>query len=425
MTARGTDNLQGYLRETTLPVMKNDPNGPDNPPRGHKSHKNHLQVQSQATRRLKDIYNFTNESLFEAVTSYSNVPNTSVGIEDEDPVTGEKLSIASESPVFSIPFHNERRPSDMMRTQNWKVTVTNTKMVQFTTLRHPSPEPLVVIVQLTPWLDNLPLMTVQRTIHILYPDSYPWEFRLCDDDDNDRKMFQYFMWSGPVPHEGMALDIDHKSVLVAFQPPWILSEQDIKEFSQCRSFPPFRVPGNAFPTRFGEQGAIIWDAWVAKNTRWFVLTSYNQWVFGVFSNGEFYLSLGILKYSHLYILARMDSSLRHSLIPKVPEPVSLGPVFIHPNGNANFATPANSESNWDGKSQDAPTSVGARSMSFIFTNGGLPRQLGDPLGHQGIQEWQSAVDFDAVMPDIPPRVPSPARDDIFEQPLTYHGNWLA
>ncbi|KAJ7658722.1 hypothetical protein DFH06DRAFT_1327289 [Mycena polygramma] len=369
MTARGTDNLQGYLRETTLPVMKNDPNAPDNPPRGHKSHKNHLQVQSQATRRLKDIYNFTDESLFEAVTSWidSHVPNTSLGIEDEDPV-GEKLSIASQRPVFNIPFHNERRPSDMMR--------------------------------LTPWLDNLPLMTVQRTIHILYPDSYPWEFRLCDDDDNDRKMFQYFMWSGPVPHEGMALDIDHKSVLVAFQPPWILSEQDIKEFSQCRSFPPFRVPGNAFPTRLESKERLwakIWDACVAKdlNTRWFVLTSYNQWVFGVFSNGECYLSLGILKYSHLCILARMDSSL------------------------------PNSESNWDGKSQDAPTSAGARSMSVIFTNGGLPGQLGDPLGHQGIQEWQSAVDFDAVMLDIPPRVPSPARDDIFEQPLTYHGNWLA
>ncbi|KAJ6496653.1 hypothetical protein C8R47DRAFT_973464 [Mycena vitilis] len=303
MTARGTDNLQGYLRETTLPLMTNDPNAPDNPPRGHKSHKNHLQVQSQATRRLKDIYNFADESLFIAVTSWidSNVPHTSLGIEDEDPDTGEKLSIASQSPVFNIPFHSERRPSDMMR--------------------------------LTPWLDNLPLMTVQRTIHILYPESYPWEFRLCDDDGNDRKMFQYFIWSGPIPHEEMALDIDHKSVLVAFQPPWILSEQDIKEFSQCRSFPPFRVPGNAFPTRLESKERLwakIWDACVAKNTRWFVLTSYNQWVFGVFSNGwtaAFVstvqnfdsVSPTIIEWLTFWVASAMHFK-GHSLIPKVGEP---------------------------------------------------------------------------------------------------------
>lgn len=81
-------------------------------------------------------------------------------------------------------------------------------------------------------------MTVQRTIHLLYPETRSWGFILNDENDSDRKIFQYFMWSLS-PQEEMTparvAEIGRKSVVVAFQPPWILSEQDIKEFSQCRS----------------------------------------------------------------------------------------------------------------------------------------------------------------------------------------------
>jgi hypothetical protein len=82
-------------------------------------------------------------------------------------------------------------------------------------------------------------MTVQRTIHLLYPETRPWGFILGDENDSDRKIFQYFMWTLSAPDEAMAparlAEIGRRSVVVAFQPPWILSEQDIKEFSQCRS----------------------------------------------------------------------------------------------------------------------------------------------------------------------------------------------
>ncbi|KAJ7449782.1 hypothetical protein FB451DRAFT_737367 [Mycena latifolia] len=259
MTARGTDNLRCYLRETKLPQMTNDAMAPRMPPTGHKSHQNHLKVRPQAWRRLESIYSFQDISMDDIVVSYSHIPDTSLGVEDEDPLTGERLTIPC-PPVFNIPFHNERRPTDIMR--------------------------------LSPWLDNLPLMTVQRTIHLLYPETRPWGFILNDENDSDRKIFQYFMWSlAPLDEEmtpARLAEIGRKSVVVAFQPPWILSEQDIKEFSQCRSFPPFRVPGNAFPTPLESKERLwakIWDACVARNTPWFVLTSYNQWVFGVFSAG--------------------------------------------------------------------------------------------------------------------------------------------
>ncbi|KAJ7155992.1 hypothetical protein C8R43DRAFT_1087364 [Mycena crocata] len=270
MTARGTDNLRCYLRETKLPQMTNDAMAPKMPPAGHKSHQNHLQVRPQAWRRLESIYSFNDLSMDDIVQliwpTYrkfsgidSHIPDTSLGVEDEDSLTGERLTIPC-TPVFNIPFHNERRPTDIMR--------------------------------LSPWLDNLPLMTVQRIIHLLYPETRPWGFVLNDENDSDRKIFQYFLWSLPQfdadTTPAMHAEIGRKSVVVAFQPPWILSEQDIKEFSQCRSFPPFRVPGNAFPTPLESKERLwakIWDACVSKNTPWFVLTSYNQWVFGVFSAG--------------------------------------------------------------------------------------------------------------------------------------------
>lgn len=98
---------------------------------------------------------------------------------------------------------------------------------------------LIMRHRLSHWIDNLPLMTVQRAMHLLYPTTRPWAFFLCDDNDNDRKIFQYFMWSLPPSEEAMTQEklaqIGRKSVVIAFQPPWILSERDIYEFSQCRS----------------------------------------------------------------------------------------------------------------------------------------------------------------------------------------------
>lgn len=86
-------------------------------------------------------------------------------------------------------------------------------------------------------------MTVQRAIHVVYPETRPWGFILSDENDDDRKIFQYFMWTLPLSDNEMTqerhLEVGRKSVVVAFQPPWILSEQDIKEFAQCRSVCPF------------------------------------------------------------------------------------------------------------------------------------------------------------------------------------------
>src|SRR6266550_7265372 len=97
---------------------------------------------------------------------------------------------------------------------------------------------------MVPWLDNLPLMTTQRTLHLIHPASRHWHWSLAFQDVTamDRDIFQYFTWTlqadpGFPAHvdDTVVRNIGRFSVVLAFQPPWILSYQDLKEFSDCRS----------------------------------------------------------------------------------------------------------------------------------------------------------------------------------------------
>ncbi|KAF7294961.1 Microtubule associated protein [Mycena indigotica] len=406
MTSRGTDNLRGYLREARLPPMTNDIAAPKMPPPGHKSHLNHLSARPEPWRRLESIYPFKEFSMQDAVVRWvdTHVPEQSLGVEDLDAATGERLTIPC-PPIYNIPLRDERRPTNIQR--------------------------------LSPWIDNLPLMTAQRIIHLLYPQTLGWAFDLKDSDEVDSRIFQYFMWT--CMRDDMAVgehEIGRRSVVVAFQPPWILSSADILEFTKCRSFPPYIGAGHAFPSELSSKERIwakLWDTCVTNHTPWFVLTSYNQWVFGVFSSAwtaafvsevcEFdSFSPTVIEWLTFWVASAMRlKGWRHA--PKVPEPVTLGPVFIPPNYDADLETPANSESNWNGKSQDAESSARARSMSPIFSDNGLPGAEGRPLA-QMVQEWmQNRVDSNYA-PRVASRPPSPAPPQSFHQSMEYHGDWL-
>ncbi|CAK5277427.1 unnamed protein product, partial [Mycena citricolor] len=133
----------------------------------------------------------------------SQIPSTSLGVLDEDPVSGENITVPC-PPTFDIPYRAERPPADITR--------------------------------ISPWLDNLPMMTVQRIIHLIFPDTLSWEFRLETDFDVDGKLFRQFVWTKTLPEEEtIPAEVSRKSLVVAFQPPWILSEQDIKDFAACRT----------------------------------------------------------------------------------------------------------------------------------------------------------------------------------------------
>ncbi|KAF9500892.1 hypothetical protein BDN71DRAFT_946872 [Pleurotus eryngii] len=372
MAYRGTDNLRCYVRDAGLPPMLCDPSTPEMPPEGHKSHLNHLKIRLESWRKLQTIQELKENRLERSICDWVDkyIPEESLGIEDENKESGEMLSVPC-PPTFDIPSQKLRRPADISR--------------------------------LSPWLDNLLLMTTQRIMHILFASTLDWGFHPGNNNDE-------------------AFEVGYHSVLVAYQPPWILSPQDMKEFASCRSMPPFRREGEPDfrPLQSSERlWAKLWDTCAAKHCRWFCLTTYDQWVFGVFTKGwtsAFVTTVytfddyGPTVLEHLlYWVAsasRLPGSARipqvceepqpfHKVLPctvydimgydpaaaLVPEPISsLGPQVVPQTIYTDFSTPAPSESNWDGKSKDAGSSAGlSDTLTPRISEVGLPHYQPRPF----------------------------------------------
>ncbi|KIL69725.1 hypothetical protein M378DRAFT_184127 [Amanita muscaria Koide BX008] len=341
MSVRGTDNLRCYLREAILPEMLCHPEAPVIPPHGHKSHLNHLKARPERWRRLECIQPIDSSIMDKRVTDWidTHIPDTSLGCDDTDHSTGESLTIPC-PPVFDIPPHVEMRPTDIFR--------------------------------MVPWLDNLPLMTVQRTLHLIYPRSRHWTFSLQDVANKDCNIFQYFAWTLQAESrhafeeadEETKRDIGRYSIVLAFQPPWILSYQDLKEFADCRSFPPYLISGNAFPTPLEGKDRLwakLWDTCAERRTPWFIITSYHYWVFGAFSRGWTTAFVSrVYEYDYYSptiaeCLTYWASSALHIRgtwrIPEVAEPFEdiIRPIHIPESNDDEIPEPAPSESNWVGK----------------------------------------------------------------------------
>ncbi|KAJ3998183.1 hypothetical protein F5050DRAFT_1806143 [Lentinula boryana] len=399
---KGTDNLKCYVREAILPRMKNGKYAPAMPPDGHKSHMNTLKVRPETWRRLESIYSLDYFQLEEVIIAWIDMylPEYPLEVEDVDEDTGETLSIPCPGTDFDIMYREERKPSDLSR--------------------------------LAPWVDNLALMTVQRILHLIHPGSQTWGFSLADETDFDRTIFQYYLWTVPEYileglDENRRKSVEYSSVVVAFQPPWVLSAQDIKEFAKCRSFPPFRESGNAFPTPLDSTHRLwakLWDLCVRRNTPWFVLTSYNHWTFGMFSKGwtAAFIS-GVYEYDHhsptitecltfwIASAMRIAVTLRY---PKVPEPVHLPPIQIIARRSAEIPDPENSESNWDGKSDEVASSAGVRrSVSPGVSDNGLPDPGPIPPAERSqeylasVQTWMNDTIDSNYVPVDEPLYPTP------------------
>ncbi|TRM59362.1 hypothetical protein BD626DRAFT_508096 [Schizophyllum amplum] len=269
--ARVMDNIRLYLSDAQLPDLVLDASAPTAlPPTGHKSHRNALSVRGERYRLLEHIRAFTEEEFVDMVFHWNDthIPSESIFQEDHDYINGESPTVPA--PSFANIGHAPlRRPSDLTR--------------------------------LLPWIDSLPLLTVQRIMHVLFYDATKGHSFQHGPTDQDSSIFRYLLWAPALEGEGidgpqnttMLIERFRRSVLVAVQPPWILSDQDIRNFADLRHFPPFhgiepRVGEKPEPSDLeGKQRiwAKLWDTCVKNNSHWFVLTNYNQWVFGHFSSG--------------------------------------------------------------------------------------------------------------------------------------------
>ncbi|KAF8198689.1 hypothetical protein K438DRAFT_2016154 [Mycena galopus ATCC 62051] len=328
MASRATDNLRTYFRKAILPEMVRDSNAPKMPPPGQCSHHVNIQVAPEHWRQLLEIrtveaaWGISLEAM--AVSWIDNkIPKQSLAAEDLDSETGECFTVPC-GPTFNIPPHIGRRPTDIMR--------------------------------VVPWIDYLPLMTVQRTLHLLFPqDTAKWNFSLVvNDDERERKLFRHFLWSYSGPGKPMVFT----RLAISLATIWSLHSSRRGSFLNKTSlsfasaerrvlFPPFSpTDGNSTALEAKERlWAKIWDTCVTAKTRWFVLTSYNHWVFGTFSEAW---TIGFV--SDVYCFDACAPSILELLMfwvvcamrlpgwrdtPKVREPLTSGPPCVPVSAKSN------------------------------------------------------------------------------------------
>ncbi|KAF8843938.1 hypothetical protein BDN67DRAFT_963422 [Paxillus ammoniavirescens] len=350
----GIDDLRGYMKDAILPELKYGGDVPTCPP-GHKSHRNTLSTRFKKERHLTGMQ-CLGDGFDGSVNNWitANVPNTSLGLNlrDKDGQTGEILTVPS--------------------ARKFKINST-------------LPAPVREFNRLWAWVDHFPLRTVQRILHIVFPQSKDWGFLSETQPHYDDHIFKEFYFTDigrpPTP------EIASNSVLVACQPPWVLSDEDMWQFTELQSLP----AGNSRLRGKERLWSKLWDICVRKQCFYFIVTSYQQWAFGVFSDGwtKAYISPPFdarareptVMHVILYWLASaLDVNDGHSP-PSLPEPVDyvMGQFEIPQSETCGPETVQESLSSWAGKSDVPPSAHAAGFVPLDVSERGVPRDNDNPL----------------------------------------------
>jgi hypothetical protein len=145
------------------------------------------------------------------------IPSFPLGINDEDSLTGERLTIPA-LPLFNIPPLQLVWPGDIQRYCLY--------------IFLPFLNPNLLHDRLSVWFDQLPFETVRRILNILYTNTDDWKFKSQLQEDIDDQILQHFLWT---TDNLSNQSISEQSVVVVVQPPWILSFRDLEEFAECHS----------------------------------------------------------------------------------------------------------------------------------------------------------------------------------------------
>lgn len=86
---------------------------------------------------------------------------------------------------------------------------------------------------LSSWVNHFPLQTVQRVLHIMFPQTKDWSFTSNITGSNDQEIFKEFYFTDT--RELASLETGPNSVVVVCQPPWILSHEDMWQFTELKS----------------------------------------------------------------------------------------------------------------------------------------------------------------------------------------------
>lgn len=97
--------------------------------------------------------------------------------------------------------------------------------------------------EVTPWVLALPLQTATRALHAAFPDeAAKWDVTYVNRNDGDSGLWNTLVWRRTPPPSDIETfyvekrdPLEECSLVVAVQPPWILTQQDFKSFLKCSS----------------------------------------------------------------------------------------------------------------------------------------------------------------------------------------------
>lgn len=245
MAWRAPDNLRFYIQEARLVSISLSSSQP--------SVDAALHALPRRYRKLRGIHPLRLALFNKYCQDWTEdfVPCVSLGEEDEDKETGERFTVPC-PPFYQVPSISLARADSLKR--------------------------------LFTWIDLLPLETVRRAVHLLYPETKAWSFA-SDADDPDHSIFKCITWSQLVDHD----DERHcrSAMSIFIQPPWVLSSRDLELFCKRQSFSgSSSTPWHERPTTPHERlWYKLWDCCITRSCPWFVVSTYTHWVFGVFSSG--------------------------------------------------------------------------------------------------------------------------------------------
>lgn len=237
-----SSNVRQYVSQATVPKLRLAPSTPPMPEPGHKSHRNLLTVRPERYRRLEQMHRL-NDAEFSAKVVSCELTNAPIPVEwrlttssldlnkhlpaepldemDVDPQTGERPSIPC--PGFAIPV---LQPLPVRRIEEYVPSAPTIWML----ISHLSLG--------TKWIEDLVLRTTQRIVQMVpeyaartrnWGFSYPEEIR-----DVDSNLLRHFVWERDRSEPRSPHCWENCSLLVAFQPPWILSPRDMDQFVQTK-----------------------------------------------------------------------------------------------------------------------------------------------------------------------------------------------
>ncbi|CCM05136.1 uncharacterized protein FIBRA_07344 [Fibroporia radiculosa] len=294
------------------------PTAPPIPPSGHKSHRNKLTVRPESFRILETIHPISSDFFIESARQFM----------DEN------------IPAF---------PSDFAECMTAEITVPCSPDFAVVSSTPLIPAQTTEIV--AHWVYMFALHTAQRIVEHAFgecldarPESLqtdgtdkpifvpiPWGLRFPDVSSDSEAVGSTRSYSSESSRDSFAYDDDDNVPVTVFvQPPWVLSEKDLEMFVACPTIPRVRDEYMHEPIfRFNSQQRLwakVFDECYRRNSRYFVITSYEGWVFGwttgytsqVFSRRS--MAPTILELLAYWLSSALGKPGGFQ-IPEVPEPV--------------------------------------------------------------------------------------------------------